>query len=95
MGSFSIWHWIVVGVVLAWIVIRLTRRRLTRREPELEVRRAPRRRSASHAQLDFIEDLCAELGRDLPPGFETLNRVEASLLIDQLKDDLKDERRRG
>lgn len=40
-----------------------------------------------------------ELGRDLSRDFETLNRVEASLLIDQLKDDLKDdlkdERSRG
>ena len=89
--------WILIGILLVfvWLIFRMGRiyeRRRNRPEPAPEPPRTPRRRTASHAQLDFIEDLCAELGRKLPPGHETLSRAEASLLIDELKEELKGER---
>ena len=89
MGSFGIWHWIVIGVALAWIIVGLTRRR--RRQPAREVSRVPLGRNATVRQLDHIEDLCLRLGRDPPEGCEAMSRAEAGSMIDRLKEDLKHE----
>ncbi len=89
MASFDIWHWIVVGVALAWIIVGLTRRR--RRQPAREVTRVPLGRNATLGQLDYIEDLCLRLGRDPPEGYEAMSRAEAGSLIDKLREDLKHE----
>lgn len=88
MSSFGIWHWIVIGVALAWIIVGLTRRR---RQPAREVSRVPLGRNATVRQLDHIEDLCLRLGRDPPEGYEAMSHAEAGSMIDRLKEDLKHE----
>ncbi|MCY4558496.1 MAG: hypothetical protein OXF79_19405 [Chloroflexi bacterium] len=76
------------------MVVRLTRPRRSRVTQSPAPSRTPRGRNATELQLDYIEDLCLELGREPPEGFETLSRAEVNLFIDELKDELREESRR-
>lgn len=91
MGWFSTWHWIGIGV-LALFIVRWTLRssKRTKTEPKRDDRRPPLvdkddgHLPVTDRQLDYIEDLCDGLGREVPDDIDFYNRAQASAFITAL-----------